>query len=160
MSLAQKLVAARKQKGLTQEELADLANVTVRTIQRMESGETIPRSFTLKAIASALTIPFEELNPSHISEKVAPSGVQPAQTIEPANNKDFLQMLCLSCFSYLVIPYVHFLIPGYLLKRSGNQENSVKQFGRSLVRQQVICDKSERGAFAYACVQLNHPQER
>jgi transcriptional regulator with XRE-family HTH domain len=55
MTLAEKIVAARKRKGYTQEELADLAAVAVRTIQRIESGETIPRSLS-KLFANAVLL--------------------------------------------------------------------------------------------------------
>lgn len=61
MELYQKIVTARKQKGLTQEQLADLVNVTVRTIQRIENGGSTPRAYTLKTIATALGLNFEEL---------------------------------------------------------------------------------------------------
>ncbi len=51
----------RKQKNISQEELAHNSNLTVRTIQRIEKGHTIPRANTLKQIAEALSISVEEL---------------------------------------------------------------------------------------------------
>lgn len=51
----------RLQKGMTQEELALKSDITVRTVQRIESGEVDPRSFTLQAIASALEVDYNEL---------------------------------------------------------------------------------------------------
>lgn len=52
--LGQKIAELRKEKGLTQEELVDLCNISVRTIQRIETGEVTPRSYTVKTILSAL----------------------------------------------------------------------------------------------------------
>lgn len=52
--LGRKIYELRKQKGLTQEELVEKCNINVRTIQRIEAGETTPRSFTIKAILEAL----------------------------------------------------------------------------------------------------------
>ncbi|WP_280646982.1 MULTISPECIES: helix-turn-helix transcriptional regulator [unclassified Dysgonomonas] len=52
--LGQKIVALRKKKGLTQEELVEKCNINVRTLQRIESGEVNPRSFTVKIIFNAL----------------------------------------------------------------------------------------------------------
>lgn len=52
--LGQKIAALRKEKGLTQEELVELCNISVRTIQRIETGEVTPRSYTIKTILSAL----------------------------------------------------------------------------------------------------------
>lgn len=49
----------RLKKGITQEELAARTELSVRTIQRIESGEVDPRAFTLQAIASVLDVDFE-----------------------------------------------------------------------------------------------------
>src|SRR5688572_6486937 len=51
----------RQKKGITQEELAAKTDISVRTIQRIESGEVDPRAFTLQSIASALEVDFEVL---------------------------------------------------------------------------------------------------
>lgn len=56
--LGQKIATVRKAKGLTQEELVDTCNLSVRTLQRIESGEVIPRSYTLKVISQALEYEF------------------------------------------------------------------------------------------------------
>jgi transcriptional regulator with XRE-family HTH domain len=53
-----KLIEVRKAKGLTQEEVAEKCNVTVRTIQRIESGVVKPRAFTIKTISTALGFDF------------------------------------------------------------------------------------------------------
>lgn len=49
-----KIAELRLQKGMTQKELADLCNVDIRTIQRIESGEVIPRMHTVKLLSNAL----------------------------------------------------------------------------------------------------------
>ena len=48
----------RVKKGMTQEELAELTELTARTIQRIENGEVDPRSYTLQMIAKALDVDF------------------------------------------------------------------------------------------------------
>ena len=52
--LGRKITELRKAKGLTQEELVEKCNISVRTIQRIESGEVTPRSYTIKTILAAL----------------------------------------------------------------------------------------------------------
>src|SRR5688572_5600514 len=52
--LGRKITELRKSKGWTQEELVEKCNVSVRTIQRIESGEVTPRSYTTKTILAAL----------------------------------------------------------------------------------------------------------
>jgi transcriptional regulator with XRE-family HTH domain len=64
--LGRKIVELRKLKGLTQEELAEKCNINVRTIQRIELGEVVPRSYTVKSIFS--TLDFEVYNSNEISQ--------------------------------------------------------------------------------------------
>lgn len=52
--LGRKIAELRKAKGFTQEELVEKCNLSVRTLQRIESGEVTPRSYTLKIIFAAL----------------------------------------------------------------------------------------------------------
>jgi len=52
--LGKKIAELRKSKGLTQEELVDRCNLSVRTLQRIEYGEVTPRAYTLKLIYEAL----------------------------------------------------------------------------------------------------------
>ena len=52
--LGRKIVELRRARGLTQEELVEKCNLSVRTLQRIESGEVTPRSHTLKVIFAAL----------------------------------------------------------------------------------------------------------
>lgn len=56
----EKLAKIRKAKGFTQDELAEKCNITVRTIQRLESGAVNPRTFTIKALSFALEYNFLE----------------------------------------------------------------------------------------------------
>ncbi|MGE5943579.1 MAG: WG repeat-containing protein, partial [Flavobacteriales bacterium] len=55
----------RKQKGLTQADVAEKCNVTIRTIQRIESGVVAPRSSTIKIISEALDFEFFETPNQH-----------------------------------------------------------------------------------------------
>jgi len=48
----------RIKKGITQEELTDLTELSARTIQRIENGEVDPRAYTLQMIAKALEVDF------------------------------------------------------------------------------------------------------
>jgi transcriptional regulator with XRE-family HTH domain len=52
--LGRKISELRKAKGLTQEELVEKCNISVRTLQRIETGEVTPRSYTIKTILAAL----------------------------------------------------------------------------------------------------------
>ncbi len=52
--LGRRLTALRKERNLTQEELVEKSHVSVRTIQRIEAGEVLPRLSTVKILLEAL----------------------------------------------------------------------------------------------------------
>ena len=56
--LGKKIAELRRARGLTQEELVEKCNLSVRTLQRIESGEVIPRSHTLRVLFAALDQTF------------------------------------------------------------------------------------------------------
>jgi transcriptional regulator with XRE-family HTH domain len=56
--LGTRIAKQRKQKGMTQEELANTCKITTRSIQRIEAGEVFPRTYTLKNIAETLGLDF------------------------------------------------------------------------------------------------------
>ena len=61
--LGKKIAELRKVKGLTQEELVEKCNISVRTLQRIEAGEVMPRSYTVKTIFAVLDyIDSSEMN--------------------------------------------------------------------------------------------------
>ncbi|WP_421874789.1 helix-turn-helix domain-containing protein [Marinoscillum sp.] len=59
-TLGELLVKLRKKKGWTQEELVEACHVSVRTIQRIESGEVTPRTSTINLLLEALDYDTEE----------------------------------------------------------------------------------------------------
>ena len=56
--LGMKVAEMRKQKGLTQEQLAEECEVSTRTIQRIENGEVEPRAFTRNNLSNLLEFDF------------------------------------------------------------------------------------------------------
>ncbi|WP_413998449.1 helix-turn-helix domain-containing protein [Flavobacterium sp. W1B] len=60
-SIGKTINETRKSKGYTQEELAELSKVNLRTIQRIESNKSEPREKTLKLICDVLQIDKESL---------------------------------------------------------------------------------------------------
>jgi len=60
--LGLKITELRQQKSLTQEKLAEYCDVSTRTIQRIESGEVEPRSFTRNSLSNILEFDFGKEN--------------------------------------------------------------------------------------------------
>lgn len=56
MNSSTRIKQLRESKGLSQEELSEKAGLSLRTIQRMENGESVPRGSTLKNLASSLNV--------------------------------------------------------------------------------------------------------
>ncbi len=76
--LGLKIAELRKSKGFTQEELVEKCNLNVRTLQRIESGEVMPRSYTVRIIFKALDQSIHYLSQGD-------STVMDNQVVEPFN---------------------------------------------------------------------------
>lgn len=71
--LGRKILELRLSKGLTQNELAEQCNISLRTIQRIELAEVTPRSFTIKSIFSVLEYDFYNSTIQFENEKTSSS---------------------------------------------------------------------------------------
>ncbi len=78
MNYGQGIRAWRKQKGWTQDELAEKVNMSVNAISLMERGETDPHKSTLEAMALAFEIPISYLIYFAIDEEDVPEEKRPA----------------------------------------------------------------------------------
>lgn len=62
MNQGERIKFLRKEKGLTQAELAELSGLSIRTMQRIENNEVNPSAYSLKMLSKALKIDLETLN--------------------------------------------------------------------------------------------------
>ncbi|WP_316739774.1 helix-turn-helix domain-containing protein [Pedobacter aquatilis] len=94
MELSQKIKDLRNANGFSQQELANRAELSLRTIQHVESGETEPHGDTLIKISRA-------------------SGLKPEDLLLKPLNKDkyFLPVLNLSALSFIFFPFLGFVVP-------------------------------------------------
>ena len=74
-----KIADLRKKKGLTQAQLAEMLNISNKTISRWETGEGYPEVTLLSPLAKALGITVDEL--------LAESAPEPDQSDQPENNE-------------------------------------------------------------------------
>ena len=100
--LGKKITELRKQKGLTQEELVERCNVTVRTIQRIESGETTPRIYTIKTILNALGLDYEKVFEREYNE----GKFDKILRFFPSKLKEVLNVSLISGMVYFVLGFV------------------------------------------------------
>ena len=94
MTIGKYLKEQRQKKGLTQEDLAEKTDISVRTIQRIENDDVDPRTYTLQAIAEALDLDYEKL--LNIDGEVVDK--------QASNDNLWITLLHLSGLFNLVIP--------------------------------------------------------
>jgi transcriptional regulator with XRE-family HTH domain len=96
-----KIKELRTRKGLSQEELAEQAQLSLRTIQRIENDETEARGDTLKRLATALNVDTEFL--TETSDELIES--------IPDDSRRFLTTINLSALSFVIFPLLGILLP-------------------------------------------------
>lgn len=154
MFSAARIATIRKRKGLSQEVLAEQSGVSLRTIQRVEQGETVPRGYTLQALATALDVPLEAFRaeeaeapaPAAVPAPVLPSDA-PAPTPALRPDPDFLQLLNLSALSFLVLPLLNILVPWWLWKTRRHTIAHAAEVGRRVLGFQVLWQVGSSLAF-------------
>jgi len=92
--LGDKVKALRIKKGFSQEKLADDAQLSLRTIQRIENGESEARGDTLQRLTASLNVSIEELT-------------GPTENV----NRRLLAVLNLSALSFIVFPVLGIIAP-------------------------------------------------
>src|SRR5690554_1784631 len=120
-TIGQKITEIRKQKGLSQEELAENSKISLRTIQRIEKDETDPRGATLKAVCDALGINLEDILDYGKHE-----------------DKTYLIFLHLSVLVFCVIPFGNIILPAILWLNKRDKIIDVHIQGGNILNFQII----------------------
>ncbi|WP_165733940.1 helix-turn-helix domain-containing protein [Polaribacter sp. 20A6] len=120
-NIGQKIKDVRKKKGLSQEELAELAKINLRTIQRIENNENEPRGKTLNLICQVL-----DLN----TEDILDYGMQ--------TDKNYLIYIHLSVLLGLFIPTGNIIFPFMLWITKKDKITSLKEIGANILNFQII----------------------
>ncbi|HEX8270022.1 MAG TPA: helix-turn-helix transcriptional regulator [Flavobacterium sp.] len=97
-----KVQAFRTQRQMTQTELSEKSGLSLRTIQRIESGAAA-KGYTLKSIASALEIDISDLVEVD-SRTVGTINIGKAKTIN------------IAALSFIVIPFGNLIFPSLLMR--------------------------------------------
>ncbi|WP_051293172.1 helix-turn-helix domain-containing protein [Olivibacter sitiensis] len=119
-SIGQRIKAMRIKKGLSQEELANMSKLSLRTIQRVENGKTEPRGFTLKRLSEVLEIPMDRLMATVLHE-----------------DRGMLVILNLSPMAFLIFPLLGILAPFVFWTLYRHKINGVDEQGKSILNFQL-----------------------
>lgn len=119
-SLASKIKTLRKRKAFSQEQLAENSSLSLRTIQRVENGETIPHGDSLRKLTQALGV-----NPDDILEWA------------PMEDKGYLIIMNLSALAFIFHPLLGVIIPVVMWILKKDKIKLVDDSGRKLISFQI-----------------------
>ena len=135
--LAQKVKTLRNRKGYSQEELADKTGLSLRTIQRIENGETEPRGDSLKRLATIFEVSPDEIVDWTVQE-----------------NKGLLVSLNLSALAFLVVPLGGILVPLMIWISKKDKVKGVNELAKDVLNFQItwviLCVLALLPIFAFA----------
>lgn len=118
--LTKKVKELRTRRGLSQEQLADLTSLSLRTIQRIENGENVPRGDTLKRLAGALNVSPDEIIDWQVQE-----------------DRNVLFMLNFSQLGLLAFPLLGIIIPLAIWIIKKDKVKDVNEVGKSILNFQI-----------------------
>ena len=124
------LKRVREGQHLTQEELSSASGISVRTIQRIESG-VLPKGHTLKALAKALQVSENDLlgHPDVNEDTVFVSATADTNTVESENTLTQIdipkiKLINLSSILFVLLPPLNIIAP-LVLSRLLKQNNTI-----------------------------------
>jgi transcriptional regulator with XRE-family HTH domain len=117
---SKKVKSLRTSKGMSQEELADVTGLSLRTIQRIENNETEPRGDSLKRLAQALNTTPDEIIEWRVEE-----------------DPNYLIMMAFGSFAFLLFPLLGIIIPLIFWVLKKDKMHSVDHLGKAIINFQL-----------------------
>jgi transcriptional regulator with XRE-family HTH domain len=118
--LAKKIKELRNRKGFSQEELSEKSGLSLRTIQRVENGETEPRGDSLKRLAIAFDVNPDELIDWTVLE-----------------DRGFITSLNLSALSFVVFPILGIIVPLIIWISRKDKIRNLNEFAKEILNFQI-----------------------
>ena len=118
--LSARVKELRNKKGMSQEVLAEESGLSLRTIQRIENGESNPTGDSLKRLSNALDVNPDELIDWTIKE----------------DNK-YLIFLNLSALTFLFFPMLGILVPFILWTSKKDKIKNINKLGKGLINFEI-----------------------
>lgn len=127
----QSLAELRESQRLTQEELSQKSGLSVRTIQRIESGQK-PKGYTLKALSQALGV-----DESYFEDKARAKSLQADTESDFQTNLEaqkWTKIINLSALPFIFLPPLNILVPlGIMYAKKQNTALNQKLISIQLV---------------------------
>ena len=120
------LKSIREQEGYTQNDLATKTGLSLRTIQRLENTNKVPKGYTLNALAEVFNMEPSDLQANYLN-------------IKRSRDSEIttIKMINLSVLSFLGIPFGNLMFP-ISIWRNNRDSQLVDQVGRRVVNFQIL----------------------
>jgi transcriptional regulator with XRE-family HTH domain len=118
--LAKRIKELRNRKGFSQEELSEKSGLSLRTIQRIENGETEPRGDSLKRLSAAF-----DVNPDDLIDWTV------------LEDRDFLTSLNLSALSFVLFPILGIVVPLIIWISRKDKIRNANEIAKSILNFQI-----------------------
>ena len=128
--LANQVKALRVAKGYSQDYLATQCKLSLRTIQRIESGQTEPHGDTLQRLAVCLDVSMADLvnAPDFSTDEAVP---------QLPENKAYLACIHLSALSFILFPLLGVIVPFVLWIIKRNQIAGIEEASKRVLNFQI-----------------------
>jgi len=116
----------RESRGLTQQHLANLSGISLRTIQRLEANNKKPKGHTLTELAKVF-----DMSPLEFEEQYSSK--------EEQNETDItsIRFINLSILSFLGIPFGNVIFPMFLWRKY-KESKFVSKIAKRIINVQII----------------------
>lgn len=118
--LASRIKNFRIRKGFSQEQLAEITGLSLRTIQRIENGETEPRGDSLQRLAKAFDVSPDEILDWNVYD-----------------DKGLLMGLNLSALSFIVFPLLGILVPLIIWVSKKDKVRNINKIAKNILNFQI-----------------------
>ena len=118
--LSARVKELRTKKGMSQEILAEESGLSLRTIQRIENGDSNPTGDSLKRLSNALDVNPDELIDWTIKE-----------------DKKYLVFLNLSALTFLFFPMLGILVPFIIWTSKKDKLKDINKLGKDLINFEI-----------------------
>jgi transcriptional regulator with XRE-family HTH domain len=126
MTLGTKLSSHRRNLGISQEALAEMSGISIRTIQRIEKDISSPRPHTLKVLANSLDIEIDSLSPIKLHQKEL-----------SRKEISLLKLMNLSSLCFILLPFGNIFMPLVVLLKN-KQHPEISEPGKKIISVQLI----------------------
>lgn len=118
--LAKRIKDLRNRKGFSQEELSEKTGLSLRTIQRIENGETEPRGDSLRRLSAVFDVNLDELIDWTVQE-----------------DKGLLTSLNLSALSFMFFPVLGIIVPLIIWISKKDKVKEINRTAREILNFQI-----------------------